>query len=107
MIFSKVAKGKDKINKVLSTSKTFKLKKTAFISNRAVKKKKEIIFLFTFNQSLKAYKRNRVNKIKIKARNVSGIYFLKINKVYVNDEAMIEYLSLKVSFDLFAFAKIN
>ena len=107
MTFSKVAKDKNKINNVLSTSRTFKLKKTTFILSRAVKKRKEIFFELTFDQSLKIRKRIKINKIKAKVKNVFEVYFLKVDKVYVNDEAIIEYLNLKFNFDLLAFAKIN
>ena len=78
-----------------------------FISNRAIKKKKDIFFVRTFNQSLKKSKRNRINKIKAKSKNAFNVYFLKIDKIYVNDEAMIEYLSLNESLDLFTLTKVN
>ena len=61
----------------------------------------------TFNQSLKKSKRNRINKIKAKSKNAFNVYFLKIDKIYVNDEAMIEYLSLNESLDLFTLTKVN
>ena len=107
IISLKVAKDKNKIDNVLSTSRIFKLKKTIFISSRAIKKRKKKNFQFTFNQSLKIRKKIKINKIKTKVKNVSDVYFLKVNKIYVNDGAIIEYLSLKFNFDLFVLTKIN